>query len=206
MANGPPLRTADHAWRGYRAMTIDPHELERTARHVNPGAWAVEREKPIATLLGSCVAVCLWDPTLRLGGLNHFMLPNYSRSTNNDLDLLLCGDYCMEALLNGMLALGAQKKRLQGKAFGGGSVLATLSGVNVGQRNVAFALQWLERENILLTASDLEGTWSRKVVFDPQSGYAFCKRGHTSQSIAEAEQAYANSLIATRKKSDIELF
>lgn len=185
---------------------INPYDLERAARHVNPGGWAVERDKPIATLLGSCVAVCLWDPVLKIGGLNHFMLPGYEKSANSDLDLLLCGDYCMEALLNGMLGRGAQKKRIQGKAFGGGSVIATLTGVNVGQRNAAFAIEWLEREDIPLLASDLEGSWSRKVVFDPRTGDVFCKRGQTNQSIAEAERAYAATLNVTRKQTDIELF
>ena len=50
--------------------------LERVARVINPGGWAVESERPIATLLGSCVAVCLIDPQLHLAGMNHFLLPS----------------------------------------------------------------------------------------------------------------------------------
>ncbi|HOL65651.1 MAG TPA: chemotaxis protein CheD [Accumulibacter sp.] len=184
----------------------NPRQLELLARHVNPGGWAVEDEKPIATLLGSCVAVCLWDPTLRLGGLNHFMLPAYEKSFTSDLDLLLCGDYCMEALLNGMLMRGAKKVRLQAKAFGGGNVVTTLSGIGVGQHNVDFAVEWLQRESIPLLAADLAGPWSRKVILDPLSGHAYCRRGHTNQSIAEAEQAYANTLFASQRKKNIELF
>ncbi len=75
----------------------NPRDLERLARNINPGGWAIETDRPIATLLGSCVAVCLWDPKLRVGGLNHFMLPKFERSANKDLDMLLCGNYCMEA-------------------------------------------------------------------------------------------------------------
>lgn len=187
-------------------MTANPRELERLALHVNPGGWAVEGERPIATLLGSCVAVCLWDPQLRIGGLNHFMLPKHEKSSNPDLDVLLCGNFCMEALINGMLARGAQKKRLQAKAFGGGNVISLLSGVTIGQRNAEFAREWLQREAVPLVASDLMGPWSRKVILDPTSGDAFCKRGQTSQSVAEAETAYASSLRAAPKKTDIELF
>ena len=184
----------------------NPRDLERLARHVNPGGWAIENERPIATLLGSCVAVCLWDPQLRIGGLNHFMLPKFEKSANKDLDVLLCGNYCMEALMNGMLARGAQKKRLQGKAFGGGNVISSLTGVSIGQRNAEFAREWLAREGIQLLASDMMGPWSRKVILDPQTGEAFCKRGQTNQSIAEAEQSYASSLFVAPKKTDIELF
>jgi chemotaxis protein CheD len=120
--------------------------------------------------------------------------------------VLLCGNFCMEALLNGMLARGAQKKRLQGKAFGGGNVVSSLTGVSIGQRNAEFAREWLAREGVPLLASDLMGPWSRKVLLDPQTGDAFCKRGHTNQSIAEAEKAYASTLLVAPKKADIELF
>ena len=183
-----------------------PRELERMARNVNPGAWAVESERPMSTLLGSCVAVCLWDPVLRVGGLNHFMLPRHEKSSNRDLDVLLCGNFCMEALMNGMLNRGAQKRRLQGKAFGGGNVISSLTGVSIGERNAEFAREWLAREGIQLLAADLMGPWSRKVILNPQTGEVFCKRGQTSQSIVEAERSYASTLLAAPKKTDIELF
>lgn len=181
-------------------------DLERLAINVNPGGWEIESQRPIATLLGSCVAVCLWDSQLKIGGLNHFMLPKYEMTTNRDMDTLLCGDYSMEALLNGMLARGAQKRRIQGKAFGGGNVVSSLSGVSIGERNAAFAREWLTRENIPLLASDFLGPWSRKIIFDPLSGDAFCRRGQTNQSVVVAEQAYARSLVVAPKKADIELF
>lgn len=187
-------------------MSNNPRELERLARNVNPGGWAIENERPIATLLGSCVAVCLWDPKLGVGGLNHFMLPKYQKTANTDLDILLCGNFCMEALMNGMLARGAQKKRMQAKAFGGGNVVSSLTGTSIGQRNSDFACEWLAREGIPLLASDFMGPWSRKVIFDPQTGEVFCKRGQTNQSIAEAEKAYEDRLVVAPKKADIELF
>lgn len=187
-------------------MSNDPRELERLGRHINPGGWAIEQDKPIVTLLGSCVAACLWDPKLKVGGMNHFMLPEYEKSSSREFDVMLCGNYNMEALMNGMLGRGAQKNRMQAKLFGGGAVVASLTGVGVGERNAAFAREWLSRERIAIIASDLLGTWSRKVVFDPRSGDVFCRRGHTSGSIAEAEAAYARMLLAAPKKTDIELF
>lgn len=187
-------------------MSSNPREMERIGRTINPGGWAVETERPIVTLLGSCVAACLWDPVLRIGGMNHFMLPLYETTSSRDLDVMLCGNYNMEALMNGMLGRGARKNRMQAKVFGGGAVIASLTGVGVGDRNAAFAKEWLAREGVSIVASDLLGTWSRKVVFDPRSGDAFCKRGDTSATIAEAEANYARTLKVPPKKADIELF
>jgi chemotaxis protein CheD len=186
-------------------------ELEQQARNVFPGAWIVETERPVATLLGSCVSVCLYDPGLKLGGMNHFMLPEMSKRDNADTDMTLSGNYAMEALLNAMLTKGAKKARLTAKAFGGGAIIKGLTvGLGIGERNVAFAREWLAREHIPIAASDFLGPWSRKVVFDPRSGDAFCRRMSREDSavdkIASQESAYQKSLITKPKKADIELF
>ena len=88
---------------------LSSQEIERLARTIHPGAWAIEPDRPLATLLGSCVAVCLFDPQARIGGLNHFMLPNIRRSSNDDVDTLLSGSYAMEALLNALLMKGLKR-------------------------------------------------------------------------------------------------
>lgn len=191
-------------------MSPTAKELERVARNVNPGGWAVERDHPIATLLGSCVAVCLYDPQLRLGGLNHFMLPSMGRG-KDEVDVLLGGDFNMEALMNGMLGRGARKERMVAKAFGGGAVVGGLVGVSVGERNASFAREWLEREGIPLLAADLLGPWSRKIVFDPASGDAYCRRiantMATAAEVARKEAAYQQQLVRqSARKGDIELF
>ena len=174
-------------------------ELERHARNVQPGAWIVDSEKPLSTLLGSCVAVCLFDPAMRIGGLNHFMLPEMGRNKNSDVDSLLSGAYAMETLLNALLTRGAKKIRLQAKAFGGGTIIDTEAGsLSIGMRNANFAKEWLARENIPLRSSDFLGPWSRKIVFLPFNGEAFCKRLVTSMAnaevIAREEHAYAETL------------
>ena len=100
--------------------TLPARDIERLSRVIRPGEWAVEVERPISTLLGSCVAVCLYDPALHLAGMSHFMLPQMQTSKHADEDVLLAGDACMEALLNTMLSRGAAKHRIRAKAFGGG--------------------------------------------------------------------------------------
>ena len=188
-------------------------DLERHARVVQPGAWRVDNEQPMSTLLGSCVAVCLFDPLLKIGGINHFMLPEMGRRKNGDVDSLLSGDFAMEALLNALLSRGAKKVRLQAKAFGGGTIINTDgNSPSIGLRNANFAKEWLAREGIGLCSSDFLGPWSRKIIFLPFNGEAFCKRLVTNMAnaevIAREERAYAQTLLQKPKAVErrIELF
>lgn len=180
--------------------TLPPREIERLSRNIRPGEWAVERQRPISTLLGSCVGVCLYDSGAPIGGMNHFMLPQMQRGAFGDEDILLAGDACMEALLNTLLAQGAAKHRIRAKAFGGGTIIETIGqSLAVGKRNVDFTREWLEREGIPLVASDFLGPWSRKVLFVPSNGDAWCRRMTTNMTTAAAvqreEQSYAESLL-----------
>jgi chemotaxis protein CheD len=194
-------------------MTIENRptakDFERLAFNINPGGWAVETERPISTILGSCVAVCLFEPKLKFGGMNHFLLPSKRTGTGDDTDVVLAGDYAMEVLVNAMLAKGAQKNRLVAKAFGGGNIVSSIR-MAIGDRNAEFAVEWLSREGISLIASDFGGPWSRKVVWVPDTGDAFCRRSPVNQAVAEvvkAEAAYEQSLtkpLATTKR--VELF
>ena len=188
-------------------------DLERLARTVQPGAWLVDDRQPLATLLGSCVAVCLFDPQLGIGGMNHFMLPKMERSRYGDVDAMLSGNFAMEALLNALLLRGAKKFRLQAKAFGGGTIIDSDPGaLSIGMRNAQFAKEWLQREGIPLRSSDFLGPWSRKVIFLPANGEAFCKRLVTNMAnasvIAREERAYAETLQngAQSAGNRIELF
>lgn len=175
-------------------------EIERAARNIRPGEWAIEHRRPIATLLGSCVAVCMYDTGLPIAGMNHFMLPQMTQSKFADTDILLAGDACMEALLNALLGRGAARHRIKAKAFGGGTIIETTSQSQpIGKRNVDFTREWLDRENIPLIASDFLGPWSRKILLAPENGDAYCKRVATNMVNLEAlkreEQAYAASLL-----------
>ena len=183
-------------------------DMERSALNINPGGWAVDHARPIATLLGSCVAVCLYDPKLRIGGMNHFLLPSRSKGDHADTDVVLAGDFAMEVLVNAMLGKGAQKSRIVAKAFGGGTIVTSIK-MPIGARNAAFAKDWLEREGISLIGSDLGGPWARKVVWATATGDAFCRRIPVSQTGAEAvvkaELDYEQTLVAPRPRK-IELF
>lgn len=190
----------------------DPRELERRARNINPGGWAVDGLLPITTLLGSCVAVCLYDPKLRLAGMNHFLLPSRAKSSSDDTDVILAGDYSMEVLLNAMLSKGAAKQRIVAKAFGGGTIVTSIL-MAIGQRNAEFAREWLDREGIPLAAHDFGGAWSRKVIFTPDGGDAYCRRQPICQpgvqDVVKAERDYERSLCRPAKpagEKKVELF
>ncbi|MQY51763.1 chemotaxis protein CheD [Rhodocyclus tenuis] len=191
-------------------LTLPARQIERLARNLHVGEWLVENERPLATLLGSCVAVCLYDTGASLGGMNHFLLPTRKRSNALDDDSLLAGDACMTALFNGMIARGASRHRMKAKVFGGGAVIATSSNVMaIGERNAAFAREWLENERIPLVASDLNGPWARKVLLVPNTGEAYCRRIPSAmlgtQRIEEEAQAWADKQRHPPAKN-VELF
>jgi len=130
----------------------------------------------ISTLLGSCVACCLWDPIAEVGGMNHILLAS---TTCNAAKSDLSGINAMELLINDLLKMGASRTRLLAKAFGGAQMIKGLS--EIGPSNCAFATNFLAMENIECVSSSLGGTVSRNVVFTPTTGAARVKAHHTTE-------------------------
>ena len=195
---------------GYRRLSSK--EIEQRARSIHPGSWAIDTRQPLATLLGSCVSVCLFDPLSKIGGLNHFMLPSIGCRSMGSADSLLGGDRAMATLLDALLQRGAKRAQLQAKAFGGGRIFDPHGPeMDIGLRNATFAKEWLRGEGIPLSASDLLGPWSRKILFLPHTGDALCRRMVTTMATAaviEREEAtYARLLhdVPGASQSCIEL-
>lgn len=126
-----------------------------------------------STILGSCVATCLFDPEAAVGGMNHFLLaeppPNHP---GEEVDVHY-GVYLMELLINEMLANGASKARMRAHLYGGASLRAGM--MPIGPANAKFALGFLEREGIPLVRSDLGSTCARRVDFRPGLGKVRCR-------------------------------
>jgi chemotaxis protein CheD len=143
--------------------------------NIGPGEHYTSAEPEIIkTLLGSCVAVCLFDPVSNLIGMNHFLLAKdkLQRSGLRDPRAGYYGVHAMELLINSLVKLGAKKNRLQAKVFGGANVLKTLDGdipnhYDVGNLNVDFALAFLTRERIPIVSTDVRGNTGRVIYFDP---------------------------------------
>lgn len=122
----------------------------------------------LSTVLGSCVAVCLYDPRRRIGGMNHFLLP-VSQDTATDRPERF-GLFAMESLINALMKAGAVKSRLEAKLFGGARSTADLR--DIGHANAVCARDFLATEGIALRGESLGGTNARRVVFRPTTGRA----------------------------------
>jgi len=130
----------------------------------------------ISTVLGSCVAVCLFDAECRIGGMNHILLPGEADMKHFD-DAARYGINAMELLINRIMTLGGNRRRLVAKVFGGGHVLPAISKENgIGERNVAFALEFLANERIRVLCKDVGGTDSRRIYFHTDTNDVFLKR------------------------------
>jgi chemotaxis protein CheD len=135
-----------------------------------PGGYAVtERaDLTLATLLGSCVAACICDPKAEIGGLNHFFLPDDGGAAPlSPGDASRYGAQAMVMLIDEILKQGGARARLEAKLFGGANMISTSSASPVGERNRGFALDYLRREAIPVTAADLGGERARRVFFRP---------------------------------------
>ena len=154
----------------------------------------------LTTILGSCVAACIRDPVARVGGMNHFLLPEGS---GPDSSAQRFGVNAMEILINGILSRGGDRRRLEAKLFGGANVIPALS--NVGTRNAEFAHRFLADEGIPVIGGDVGGTHPRRIQFWPVSGRA---RQHAvklnNNDLLESE--LRDSRNAAIEESNVELF
>lgn len=134
-----------------------------------PGELAVEKKPTeIATLLGSCVAVCLYNKRLNFGGMNHFMLartrPGETPSGKN-------GDYSTEMLIKMMLAQDSNRGNIEATIIGGGNVTeALVGGASIGANNIVVAKEILQNQKIKIVKSNVGGDFGRKVYFKNWSG------------------------------------
>ncbi|MBX3660371.1 MAG: chemoreceptor glutamine deamidase CheD [Ramlibacter sp.] len=163
----------------------------------------------ISTVLGSCVSTCLWDPVRCIGGMNHFMLPGDNRATPSPWGVSArFGVYAMEVLINEMIHLGADRKRLVAKVFGGAHVLKGFETLDVGARNSEFVLNFLKEEGIQVLAQDLLGTSPRKLHFFPATGKVQMKRLqiNADAAIHRREREYLAQLAREAEGGEIEIF
>ena len=184
--------------------------FEIEAVKIKPGEYYVTaRDMALVTVLGSCVAACIYDRTLGIGGMNHFMLPDDRRDGGDILSpSARYGTYAMEIMINELLKMGAKRSNLEAKVFGGGNVLRGFTVNKIGQTNAAFVVDYLRKENIQVVAQDLLDIYPRKVYYFPRSCRVLVKqlRGAHNDTIIEREQAYSARLKMADMQGDVELF
>lgn len=121
----------------------------------------------MSTVLGSCVAVCLWDPEAAVGGMNHFLLPFGPELAGGGP--VRYGVHAMEVLINALLKQRARRGNLRAKLFGGARITTNLG--DIGAANARFAQEFLATEEIPCVAESLGGTSARRIMFRPSTGH-----------------------------------
>lgn len=142
--------------------------VRATAYLVAGQVFASATPTVVSTVLGSCVAVCLWDPVSGVGGMNHYILPF---APSREQPSPRYGDTAILTLLSQLSALGASPRSLQAKVYGGAHVLRELSGtMHLGARNVELAEHCLQTLGITVCERAVGGTAGRKLVFHTDDG------------------------------------
>lgn len=128
----------------------------------------------ISTVLGSCVAVCLYDPILGLGGMNHYLLPLWN---GNGLQTPKFGNIAIPRLIEEMVGKGSQIYTMEAKIFGGSSISigAAADSMLIGQRNILVAREILAQYNIPIVAEDVGGHHGRKIQMNCENGAVLMK-------------------------------
>lgn len=162
--------------------------------YLYPASLFADKEPHVVTtILGSCVAVCLFDPILNQGGINHFMLPLWN---GQGLASPRYGNIAIERLIERMLSLGSQKENLKAKVFGGGEVLQTnLDSFHIGERNIRVAIDILKEQGIPVVAKSVGGKVGRRIEFVTSTGEVRQKYIQKTIDVNNEE----NSSISTKK-------
>lgn len=155
-----------------------------------------EDNLPISTLLGSCVAVMLYDGHKRIKGMNHFLLPSSCAKGES----CRFGLYAMETMLNEMYKLGCKKENMNAKIAGGATILHSFSD-NIGERNVMFARHFCRSEGIRIVAESVLGKNGRVVMLD--NGFNTMSKWVANRNMDERIASADNSLAKIINKTDV---
>ncbi|MBL8328350.1 MAG: chemoreceptor glutamine deamidase CheD [Rubrivivax sp.] len=176
---------------------------------VLPGEFYVDASPIlITTTLGSCIAACLWDRDRRIGGLNHFMLPDGPAAGAAGGGRY--GAYAMDQLIGELIKRGAQRGSLEAKIFGGGSVIDGMNTIQIGERNTQFVTEYLHTERIPIVSKDVLDVYPRKVAFLPHTGKALVKRlqPRANEAVVAQEQLARQRAASTAQATggSVDLF
>lgn len=204
-AEPPAFNRAGSSLVGSRPSLSFDREFQKDLLRLLPGEYcASNQDLVLSTVLGSCVAACLYDPVAQIGGMNHFLLPGRDSGDWGGR----YGVHAMELLVNELLKRGAQRQRLVAKVFGAARVLKSMSHMDVGSDNAKFIEAYLKAEGFALQGSDLRGNKARRVLFFTKTGQALVRHvsGAEDSGIREEEQYVTQASRLSRAGGDIELF
>ncbi|MFZ5482713.1 MAG: chemoreceptor glutamine deamidase CheD [Pseudomonadota bacterium] len=203
----PALPGFEHVRRSWNS------QFQSYAARILPGEFYVTKApEGIATTLGSCIAACIRDKNLGIGGMNHFMLPASDVSDLAGLraaslsDATRYGNYAMEHLINEIMRNGGRRQNLEVKVFGGGRIINGMT--DVGLANITFVRDYLALEGLTVVAEDVGDIFPRMVMFFPATGVAKVKRLRSLHNniIVDEEKRYIDSIKKQPVSGDVELF
>lgn len=170
---------------------------------IMPGEYFVCLDEMIIyTVLGSCVSVCIRDPLLNIGGMNHFMLPKPNGNSTWEMSTRY-GCYAMELLINEIMKRGGDKKRFEVKVFGGAKMYDCAN--DIGGYNISWITEYLNREGLRPVKADVGGTRPRKIYYFTFSGKVLMKKIERikNQTILEREEQYQEALHKRKEEGEV---
>ncbi len=171
---------------------------------LSSGEYFVSKDGEILhAVLGSCIAVCIYDTKKKIGGMNHYMLPLILRPDEIlTSEVARYGMYAMELLIGEFIKYGTRRENLIAKIFGGGNVLKfRKSDGDVTGSNIRFAKKFLELEGIPVQSQDLGGYSGRKILFFTDTAKVLLKRfdAEKNQKGFDKERAYKGMILHERQ-------
>jgi chemotaxis protein CheD len=171
-----------------------------TVRIVPGELFVTPHDESISTILGTSLSVCVRDPVLRIGGMNHFILPLQTNettgaTTRDTKEAMQYGRSVMERLLREVLKLGASRERLKAKMYGGGRHMQP--GHDASESTIAFARRYLREQGVPVVAEKLGDGYPRRLMYFPSSGMALMDRlpNRLVAAVAKREMQYVQSLM-----------
>lgn len=161
------------------SSAVPPDEAAGRSVFLMPGQlYFGTRARDVRTLLGSCVAVTLWHPARRIGGMCHYLLPQRRRATGQPLDGRY-GDEALELLVEAIGRVGTRPHEYEAHLYGGADTLPDHAGVklSVGERNIEQGWTLIDRHGLQLMAIDVGDRVPRNVTLDLRSGAVTMRRG-----------------------------
>ncbi|MBF0265637.1 MAG: chemoreceptor glutamine deamidase CheD [Gammaproteobacteria bacterium] len=197
---------------GARNTYWDPRFKRNTVKLLPGEYYATTSNNMLVTVLGSCVAACIRDTKSGIGGMNHFLLPQKRQQPvehfikDYDHPEMRYGDMAMEILINGIMKKGGNRRHFEAKIFGGAQMFESV--MEIGKQNITFVKEYLDFEEIPITANDLGGEFGRKIYFIPKTGDVFLKRINkiNNNTIKSREMKYLEQSRKDKAESQIDFF
>lgn len=170
---------------------------------VYPGEYYTTSKNDIvlSTILGSCVAVCLYDEVHQVVGINHIMISNKTQYKMDAVSVdTRYGIHAMEVLINEMIKKGASRSYMKAKVFGGGKVLIK-NNPKIAFNNIDFAVEYLKNEAISIISQDTGGNYGRKIFFFTDNYRVYLKRLEMSKTLKRNYEKEILAIKNERKKA-----